>query len=56
MDDQLLSFVYLLGVLFLILPSFLKSNSKLKRFLTNLSIWIVITLIVITLIFIFKGK
>ena len=40
MADQLLPVVYMIGVLLLVLPGFLQSNSKLKQFLTNLSIWI----------------
>ena len=53
MSDQLLSVVYMIGVLLLVLPSFLQSNSKLKQFLTNLSIWIIITLIILTLVYFF---
>ena len=45
MADQILPFVYMLGILLLVLPAFLQSNSKLKQFLTNLTIWIVIILI-----------
>ena len=54
MADQLLSFVYMIGILLLVLPAFLQSNSKLKQFLTNLTIWIFITLIILTIIYIFK--
>ena len=53
MSDQLLSVVYMIGILLLVLPSFLQSNSKLKQFLTNLSIWIIITLIILTLVYFF---
>jgi hypothetical protein len=55
MSDQLLSVVYMIGVLLLVLPSFLQSNSKLKQFLTNLSIWIIVTLIILTLVYFFKN-
>ena len=51
MTDQLLPFVYMLGILLLVLPAFLQSNSKLKQFLTNLTIWIVIILIILTIIY-----
>jgi hypothetical protein len=54
MSDQLLPVVYMIGVLLLVLPSFLQSNSKLKQFLTNLSIWIIIVIITLTLVYIFK--
>ena len=54
--DQLLPVVYMIGVLFLVLPAFLQSNSKLKQFLTNFTIWIIVVLIVLTIIYIFKNK
>ena len=52
--DKLLSVVFMVGVLLLVLPGFLQSNSKLKQFLKNLSIWV--TIIVIILIFIYMFK
>jgi hypothetical protein len=52
--DQLLPVVYMIGVLLLVLPAFLQSNSKLKQLLTNLSIWIIVVLIILTMIYIFK--
>ena len=55
MMDQILPFVYMLGILLLVLPAFLQSNSKLKQFLTNLTIWIVIILIILTIIYFLKG-
>jgi len=54
MTDQILPFVYMIGVLLLVLPAFLQSNSKLKQFLTNLTIWIVIILIILTIIYFIK--
>ena len=54
MMDQLLPVVYMIGVLLLVLPAFLESNSKLKQFLTNLTVWIVIILIILTIIYIFN--
>jgi len=56
MMDQLLPVVYMIGVLFLVLPVFLQSNSKLKQFLTNFTIWIIVVLVVLTIIYIFKNK
>ena len=52
--DQLMPVVYMIGVLLLVLPSFLQSNSKLKQLLTNLTIWIIVVLIILTIIYIFK--
>jgi len=49
--DQILPFVYIVGILLLVLPAFLQSNSKLKQFLINLTIWIVIILIILTIIY-----
>jgi len=49
--DQIIPIIYLAGVLILILPSFLQSNSKPKQFLANLSIWVIIVLIVTTILY-----
>tara|TARA_B100000674_G_C37478285_1_gene750260 strand:- start:475 stop:645 length:171 start_codon:yes stop_codon:yes gene_type:complete len=52
--EQLVPAIFLIAVLFLILPSFLRSNSRLTQFLKNLFIWsviVVIVVIVISLIF-----
>ena len=54
MADKILPFVYMLGILLLVLPAFLQSNSKLKQFLTNFTIWIVIILIILTIIYFIK--
>ena len=56
MTDQLLPVVYMVGVLLLVLPAFLQSNSKLKQFLTNLTIWIIVVLMILTIVYIFKNK
>ena len=56
MTDQLLPVVYMIGVLLLVLPAFLQSNSKLKQFLTNLTIWIIVVLMILTIVYIFKKK
>jgi len=47
--DQIIPIIYLFGVLILVLPNFLQSNSKLKQLLANLSIWVIIVLIVTTI-------
>ena len=54
--DQLMPVVYMIGVLLLVLPAFLQSNSKLKQLLTNLTIWIIVILIILTIIYIFKNE
>ncbi len=53
--DQLIPVVYMIGVLLLVLPAFLQSNSKLKQLLTNFTIWIIIVLIILTFIYLFKN-
>ncbi|MDC0940310.1 hypothetical protein OAR76_02155 [Candidatus Pelagibacter sp.] len=52
--DKLLSVIFMVGVLLLVLPSFLKSNSQLKQFLKNLSIWIIVILAILLSIYLFK--
>jgi hypothetical protein len=52
--DQIIPVVYMIGVLLLVLPAFLQSNSRLKQLLTNLTIWIIVVLIILTLIYIFN--
>ena len=49
--DKLLSVVFMVGVLLLVLPGFLKSNSQLKQFLKNLSIWIIVILTILLIIY-----
>ena len=45
--EEIVPAISLIAILILVLPAFLKSNSKLKQFLTNLSIWAIIVLGVI---------
>jgi len=52
--DQIMSAVFLIAVLALILPGFLSTNSKLKQFMKNLSIWTIIVIIIIVIIYIIK--
>ena len=52
--DKLLSVIFMVGVLLLVLPGFLQSNSQLKQFLKNLSIWVIVILIILIAIFLFK--
>jgi len=50
--EQLLPAIFLILVLILVLPAFLKSNSKIKQLLSNLSIWsiIIITVVVVSIL------
>ena len=51
--EKLLSVIFMVGVLLLVLPGFLKSNSRLKQFLKNLSIWVIVVLIILIIVYIF---
>ncbi len=51
--DKLLSVIFMVGVLLLVLPSFLQSNSKLEQFVKNLSIWIIVVFIILMIIYLF---
>ena len=44
--EEIVPAISLIAVLILVLPAFLRSNSKLKHFLKNLFIWAVIILAV----------
>jgi hypothetical protein len=52
--DQIMSAIFLIAVLILILPSFLSTNNKFKEFLRNFSIWAIITLVIIVIIYFIK--
>ncbi len=52
--DKVVPIIYMVGVLLLVLPSFLNSNNSFKTFFTNLSIWIAIVLVVLSLYFVFQ--
>ena len=49
--DQVMSAIFLVAVLALILPGFLSTNNKLKQFVNNLSIWTIIVLVIIVIIY-----
>jgi len=52
--DQIIPSIFMIAVLILVLPSFLRTNSKLKQFLTNLSIWaIIVSVVMVVLFFVF---
>tara|TARA_B000000557_G_C20621470_1_gene378238 strand:+ start:124 stop:291 length:168 start_codon:yes stop_codon:yes gene_type:complete len=52
--EQIMSAIFLIAVMALILPGFLSTNNKLKQFLSNLSIWTIIVLIIIVIVYIIK--
>ena len=52
--DQIMSAIFLIAVLSLILPGFLSTNNQLKQFFKNLSIWTIIILIIIIMIYLIK--
>ncbi len=52
--SKLIPIIYMIGVLLLVLPSFIKSNQNLKTFLTNLGIWFAIILVLFSLYYLFK--
>ena len=52
--DQIMSAIFLIAVLALILPGFLSTNNKLKLILNNLSIWTIIILVIIVIIYLIK--
>ena len=49
--DQIIPAISLIAVLILVLPSFIRTNSKLKQFLKNLSIWTIIVIIVMIILY-----
>ena len=53
--NQIMSAIFLIAVLILILPNFLSTNNKLKEFLRNLSIWAMITLVIIVIMYFISG-
>ena len=53
--NQIMSAIFLIAVLILILPNFLSTNNKLKEFLKNLSIWAIITLVIVVIIYFISG-
>ena len=53
--NQIMSAIFLIAVLILILPNFLSTNNRLKEFLRNLSIWAIITLVIIVIMYFISG-
>ena len=53
--NQIMTAIFLIAVLILILPNFLSTNNKLKEFLKNLSIWAIITLVIVVIMYFISG-
>ena len=53
--NQIMSAIFLIAVIILILPNFLSTNNKLKEFLKNLSIWAIITLVIVVIMYFISG-
>jgi hypothetical protein len=51
---QIMSAIFLIAVLILILPGFLSTNNKVKRFFKNLFIWAIIVLGIIVIVYFIK--
>jgi len=49
--EQIVPVISLIALLILVLPAFLRTNSKLKQFLTNLSIWTIIVILVMIVLY-----
>jgi len=53
--EKLVPVIFLIAILILVLPGFLRSNSKSKQFMKNLFIWsIIVVFVVIVSSLIFK--
>jgi len=52
--NKLIPIIYMIGVLLIVLPIFIKSNQNLKTFLTNFSLWVAIILVFYSLYYFFK--
>ena len=52
--NQIMPAIFLIAVLVLIMPGFLSSNNKIKRFIKNLTIWTIIVLVIIVIIYLAK--
>tara|TARA_Y100000817_G_C16364852_1_gene327655 strand:- start:30 stop:200 length:171 start_codon:yes stop_codon:yes gene_type:complete len=52
--SQIMSAIFLIAVLVLVLPGFLSTNNKINQLLKNLSIWTIIVLVIIVIIYLIK--
>ncbi len=53
--NKIIPIIYMLGVLFLVLPSFLHSNNNFKIILRNFSIWVALLLVLMTVYILFTS-
>ena len=51
--EQIMPAIAMILVLILVLPGFLSSNSNLRIFLKNISIWTIIVLVVMVILYFF---
>ena len=49
--DKIIPSIFLIAILILILPGFLRSNSNLKEFFKNLFIWSIIIIAVMVVLY-----
>ena len=52
--QEIMSAIFLIAVLILVLHSFLSTNSKIKQFIKNISIWTIIVLVIVVIISLIK--
>ena len=55
MMSKIVPLIYMIGVLILVLPSFLHSNSNFKIILRNFSIWVALLLVLMTIYILFTS-
>ena len=55
MMSKIIPIIYMVGVLILVLPSFLHSNSNFKIILRNFSIWVALLLVLMTVYILFTS-
>jgi len=55
MMSKIVPIIYMIGVLILVLPSFLHLNSNFKIILRNFSIWVALLLVLMTVYILFTS-
>tara|TARA_B100000989_G_scaffold262631_1_gene214181 strand:+ start:578 stop:748 length:171 start_codon:yes stop_codon:yes gene_type:complete len=45
--EQIIPAIFLIAVLILVIPGFIRSNSKLKQFIKNFFIWSIIVVLIV---------
>ncbi len=51
---KLIPIIYMIGIFLLVLPSFIQFNKNIKIFLTNLSIWVSVILILLSFYYLYQ--